>query len=95
MVVPDALSRCHPNPPYGTMDSSPAEEDPNFPYVSDKNSATITLPKRQTLASLIQDVHDSSEPEDNPLTGKAIVQFIDLDYSLYDADTEEDNYITP
>lgn len=35
MVVPDALSRCFPNPAADSLGSSPDENDPFFPYVSE------------------------------------------------------------
>jgi len=38
IIVPDALSRCHPHTLVGTMDSSTAEENITFPYVQDPHS---------------------------------------------------------
>ena len=53
MVVPDALSRCHSKPSRNLEIDSPVEnEDPFFPYVTDKPTRVV-LPGGQSLADLV------------------------------------------
>jgi hypothetical protein len=71
MVVADALSRTSKFPT--TLDESPDEDDPFFPYV-DQPPSSITLPNGQNLVSL-----STNEPCNN---------FLNV-HKEYDADTED------
>jgi hypothetical protein len=73
MCVPDALSR---NPVFPTtLDSSPEEEDPYFPYVQE-DVKPVRLPGGQTLDSLIKIPVESN-----------FIKTVNIEY---EADTEED-----
>lgn len=83
MCVPDALSR---NPNFPTyMESSPEEDDPYFPYVSEKPCA-IRLPNGEDLANLIptrdNDCHTERCNKVNFM--KTVISSVN-----YDADTED------
>lgn len=86
MEVPDALSRCHPNADFGVMYSSPVEEDPYFPYMTDAHTRGVKLPSGEFLTEILNGTN-KTEPEINKIfiiTGIPCRQNPD-----YDADTED------
>ncbi|XP_033730877.1 uncharacterized protein LOC117320377, partial [Pecten maximus] len=90
MVVPDALSRCHPYP-HGVIDSSPAEEDLNFPFIEDVHAVGVTLPNGQKLSSVI---HSDSSDNDIIVNNMCMIPSSVLRSDIvcsdaYDADTED------
>ena len=77
MCVADALSR---NPKFpAVMESSPDEEDPHFPYVSEKTS--VKLPNGDNLHSLLQTANND--------TNVVQANFLKVAPCEYDADTED------
>jgi len=82
MILPDALSRCHPAPGLSVMGSSPEEEDPHFPSIEEK-VPVVTLPNGDTLSTLLL----NRVSELNHITSTQSHQNPSYDY---DADTEED-----
>lgn len=89
MIVPDALSRCHPNPALSVMDSSPAEEDPHFPYVANMHSKGIKLPSGDTL----EDIWKLNDSDHNvAINNVCVPSDVAHDcHTEYDADTEDAN----
>ncbi|CAC5407147.1 unnamed protein product [Mytilus coruscus] len=93
MQVADALSRCE--NPHSLQAESPTEEDPYFPYITDK-VGEIELPGGQNFAELFRPQKSTSnDMSDNDIvhTGKEIpivqVIFYDKNQDPYDADTDE------
>lgn len=90
MLVPDALSRCHPFSYVGEMDS-PGDEDVDFPYVSEAVKP-ITLPTGEALSSLFQR-HNSEELHNISVVQSIPVLELDLDDG-YDADNEDNQELS-
>ena len=92
MCVADALSRCHPNPHFGSPSDSPAEADEFFPFVPE-TGGTVTLPEGIPLHSVLGNVPESSldnNPAETLVACMTVQQCNDQDSDAYDADTELD-----
>lgn len=88
MTVPDALSRCHPHLAVGVMDSSPAEDHPNFPFVPDTHTTDSTLPYAHLFRSL-KATDTSDEEVNNVVVLHPPVTQSDFGEGEYDAVTED------
>ena len=66
MAVPDALSRCHPNPALDPPQSSPDETDAFFPYMQEPATGDIQLPGGTQLRDLIGHA-STEEPQVNQI----------------------------
>ncbi|XP_062587193.1 uncharacterized protein LOC134248836 [Saccostrea cucullata] len=86
MQVPDALSRCHPHSDLGVMDSSPVEEDPYFPYMTDVHTTGVKLPSGKLLSEVLKETN-KSEPEVNRIS--LLTENLANPKFDYDADTED------
>ena len=56
MIVPDALSRCHPNDKFGPSSESPDEQDPLFPYVT-RGGRGCAVARRTTFEGSDSSIH--------------------------------------